>query len=379
MTIDRGFAPPADRYPPRFVRCARCQVLQPPQNSAQSRCVACGAPLQRWVAHPPPGVPVTAPRRPPRQRPYLGPPSYRGGHPRWAFPPVVWRAAPDPAPEKPLDDPSGALRGVSWLSAVTAIAALVAAGAEIWRFVLLLAGRTLVLLGDAVRASDVLVAASGIAVPTVALLTAAFAVPALVRTHAVAARRIGREPSRSKLGVVARLLVPLWNVYGAGQIVTEIDRTLALSQPLADGDGERRPRASRITVLWWLSWVLSAALVVATLARGLGGSLQAIADTVELHIAVDLAAAVVAALGALMLRRFARLLTGRPAEYANWVVQPPAPTRPLPNRVADPAGQVGSVGRADPAPRAPYTEPGAVLDGRAEQAADAGEQSAPPG
>ena len=92
-----------------------------------------------------------------------------------------------------------------------------------------------------------------------------------------------------------------------------------------------RPRASAITVCWWLSWVLSALLVIVTLARGLGGSLQAIADTVELHIAVDLVAAVVAGLGAAMLIRFRRLLSPPKNEFANWIVQPPAPTRPLPN------------------------------------------------
>ena len=65
------------------------------------------------------------------------------------------------------------------------------------------------------------------------------------------------------------------------------------------------------------------------LGRGLGGSLQAIADTVELHIALDLCAAVVAALGAQILRRFARLVTGPKPSPSRWVVQPPAPTRPL--------------------------------------------------
>ncbi len=39
-----------------------------------------------------------------------------------------------------------------------------AAGAEIWRFVLMLEGRTLVLSGAVVRASDVLVAISALAV-----------------------------------------------------------------------------------------------------------------------------------------------------------------------------------------------------------------------
>jgi hypothetical protein len=125
--------------------------------------------------------------------------------------------------------------------------------------------------------------------------------------------------------VLARLLVPGWNLYGGGQIVTEIDRMLGAAragEPAPDG-----PRASRLTVCWWLSWILSAALTAAALVRGLGGSLQAIADTVELHIAVDLAAAVCAGLGAAMLWRFAHLLRRRPAIPAGWVVREPAPTR----------------------------------------------------
>ena len=207
------------------------------------------------------------------------------------------------------------------------------AGAELWRFVLMLQGRTLVLSGAAVRASDILVAASGIAVVLFAVLTLVMAVPALVRTHAFAARRLGRAPSRSAGGVLARLLVPVWNLYGAGQIVTEIDRMLAAH----DSADDREPRASRITVLWWLSWIASAVLVVATLARGLGGSLQAIADTVELHIGVDLLAAVVAGLGAVMLLRFARSLRRRVGQFDGWLVQPPAPTRPQPPPVPVPA------------------------------------------
>ena len=322
MTTDHGFAPPGERI--RYVRCGRCGVRQPPTPWGDARCVSCGASMQRWVAHPPPGGLTTAPRRPRRERPYPGPPSYRGGHPPWGFPTVAWNDRPGPAAPEPLPDPSDALRHASWLAAATAVVALVAAGAEVWRFVLMLQGRTLVLSGTAVLASDVLVAASGLAVVLVALVTAAFGISALVRTHAVAARRSGLAPSRSTGAVVARLLVPVWNVYGAGQIVTEIDRTLVSA---VDADDPRR--SSRITGLWWGSWVVSAVLVVATLARGLGGSQQAIADTVELHIAVDLVAAVVAGLGVLMLRRFAGLLTARPSELDRWVVQPPAPTRPL--------------------------------------------------
>ena len=91
-------------------------------------------------------------------------------------------------------------------------------------------------------------------------------------------------------------------------------------------------------------------LIAVTLARGLGGSLQAIADTVELHIAVDLVAAVVAGLGAVILLRFARAHRSK-SEFEDWVVQPPAPTRPLVadlekvTAVRSGAGRGRSVGR----------------------------------
>lgn len=301
------------------------------------------APGHRWVAHPPPGGPTTAPRARRPERPYQGPPSYRRtGFPRWGFPPVVWRPAPDPAPARPIDPGPGLLR-TTWLSVLAAAAALLAAGAEIWRFVLMLQGRTLVLNGSVVRASDILVAAAGILAPLTALAVLISAVPALTRTNAAAAGRLGRAPSRTVGAVAARVLVPIWNIYGAGQIVTEIDRMLSTRPDPASGGEEmfgegrpadRPPRASARTVCWWLSWVLSAALVIAALARGLGGSLQSIADTVELHIAVDLAAAVVAGLGAAMLLRFRRLLSAPKDKFETWIVQPPAPTRPLPSRPA---------------------------------------------
>ena len=119
--------------------------------------------------------------------------------------------------------------------------------------------------------------------------------------------------------------MPVWNIYGAGQIVTEIDRMLVLGS-----SGDERVRRSRLPALWWVAWICSAVLVVITLGRGAGGSLQAIADTVELHIAVDLLAAVVAGLSAALFRRFAGFFAPRRAPLEGWVVQPPAPTRPVP-------------------------------------------------
>ena len=214
----------------------------------------------------------------------------------------------------------------------TAGAAVLAAAAETWRFVLMLVGRTQVLSGPLVATNDALVAATGVAVVMLAVLTAAVAVPALIRTHRWAGVRSGHGPSRTARAVAARLLVPGWNVYGAGQIFIEIDamlRRAAANPSAANPSAANPPTARPLILLWWISWIVNAALVVLVLGRGLSGSLQAIADTVELHIALDLCAAVVAALGAQILRRFARLVTGPKPSPSRWVVQPPAPTRPL--------------------------------------------------
>jgi len=237
---------------------------------------------------------------------------------------VVWRPAPaGPEPAGPA--PSLLVRRAAWLSWLTAGAALVAAGAELRRFLLMIDGRTKVLSATEVATSDALVAALGVAVLAFAILTAAIAVTALIRTHRWAAVVSGRAPARTSRAVAARLLVPGWNVYGAGQILVEIDSLLGPRD-----DARPRAAASRLVLAWWFSWVVNAVLVVVTLGRALGGSLQAIADTVELHIAVDVSAAVVAGLGALVLRRFARLMDGPRPRPNRWVVQPPAPTRPLP-------------------------------------------------
>jgi hypothetical protein len=252
---------------------------------------------------------------------------------------VVWRPAAVPAPAEQPVDPGPGLRRATWLAVLAGAAALLAAGAEIWRFALMLQGRTLVLNGAVVRTSDMLVAAAGIIAPLTALLALIYAVPVLARTNAAAAGRRGRAPSRTLGAVAARVLIPIWNIYGAGQIVTEIDRLLqAGPNPGAALDDHRpadRPRrAGKLTLCWWLSWAVSALLVIVTAARGFGGSLQAIADTVELHIAVDLVAVVVAWLGAAMLSRFRRLLSPPKDQFANWIVQPPAPTRRLPESAA---------------------------------------------
>ena len=105
-------------------------------------------------------------------------------------------AEPAPAPSR-RTDPSGALRAAALLAIASAVASLFAAAAETERFALLLEGRTKVLSGTTVRASDVFVAAAGATSVAVTIAALVVAVIALVRTHPVAALRLGSAPSRS--------------------------------------------------------------------------------------------------------------------------------------------------------------------------------------
>jgi hypothetical protein len=315
------------------VRCTRCARTQPPLPGRAYTSVYCGAPLalRRWVAHPPPGI---GPSRRVRllRRPYAGPPSYGGTHPSWGFPPVIWRSATLPA-QDPADRGARVrgLRMVAALAVLTAVACLVAAAAEGWRFALLLQGRTLVLDGHLVHASDVLVVTAGSTALVLGGLTALLALRPITALHRAAARRAGLEPSRTAAGLLARLVVPGWNLYGAGQILSEIATLLRRI------DGGRR-RSTRVTVpLWWLFWVSYGLLVRGTLILAFWRSEKLMAETVELHIAVDLAGAVVAGLFAAVLMSFQRAWSGKGSHrYSGWAVRPPESSAR--NRVARPGG-----------------------------------------
>jgi hypothetical protein len=301
------------------VRCPRCARTQPPTAGTSYACLYCGAPLpvRRWMAHPPPGSGI--PRRVRLvRRPYTGPPRYGATHPHWGFPPVIWRSATLGEAEAPAAARVRALIPLAVLAGVTALACVVAAGAEVWRFVVLLHGRSAVLDGSMVHASDVLVTVAGICALVLGAVTALAALPALVGLHRAVPERRGLRPSRNAAAVLARLVVPGWNLYGAGQVLAEIAGGLRAIDP--------RRRAGRALVgWWWLSWVANGLLVVATLVMAFGRSNQSMADTVELHIAVDLAGAVVAGLFAAVLIAFDRAWHGRGADrFAGWVVAPPA-------------------------------------------------------
>jgi hypothetical protein len=286
--------------------------------------VYCSTPLpvRRWRAEPPISARVKPVSRPVAERRYDGPPTYRGGHPRWGFPPVVWRSAAIAEPEQPASGPLRKLRLTAWLCLCTALVTLAAAAAELFRYELLLDGRTEVLSGRTVLASDRLVTSTSAVALLLAVITVVVALPLLVRLHEFAARRAGLAPSRPPAAVLARLVIPGWNVYGLGVVTGEIDSLL--SNPVPGS----RMRVSRPVLAFWCAWVINAVLVLVTLAMAFGRSKQSMADTVELHIFVDLTGAAVALLGALVFRRFRRLLAGPTAgPHSNWVVQDPEPTR----------------------------------------------------
>ena len=286
-------------------------------------------------------------------RAYFGPPSYRGRHPTWGFPPVVWRRASQPASEHSGAPPLGRLRLAACLCALTGFVALAAAGSEAWRYVLLLRGRTEVLSGAAVVASDRLVGLASLTAVVLGLATVVVVLPLLVRLHGLAAFRAGLEPARSSASVVARLVVPGWNVFGAGVVMGEVDGVLA------DPTSRSRPRLSWLVVASWVAWAVNSVLVLITLIKAFGTSEQAVADTVELHIFVDVSAASVALLAALVLRCFRRLLQPPGAgRGSTWVVRPPEPTRsvhrtegsdPAPVLLAPPSGNSPAVRDGQPA------------------------------
>ena len=338
--------------------CARCRREQPagPWAPGSERCGYCGGPLLRlrWQAVPPAGVPATQSRRPADPARYAGPPSYLGRAPRWGFPPLAWRPAEiawRPAEfavrgtptTGPLDPSrlSALLRATTVLAVLLVVSTVLAAAAETWRFGLLLAGRTRVLPDATVRASNVLVAGTGWAALGTAVLLAAVAVPSLARAYPILAIRHGWVPPRPAAAVAGRLLVPGLNLWGAGTVVAEIS-ALARERPARPGTGPTagpaRLRPTRSAVAWWVLWVLGGLLAVAALIRGFGRGEQAVADTVELHIALDLLAAGLAVLSAVLAARVRRALRPEPDPYPGWLVAAPDPTS---DRGMNPAGRPG--------------------------------------
>jgi Domain of unknown function (DUF4328) len=280
--------------------CPRCGQQAP--AGVGPFCPFCGRYLAalRWVAEPPPGV--TPPRQAPVRARYTGPPRYRL-LPRWGFPLGPWtRADQEPARPDPLFGARSIVGSLVPLLWATAAVALLAAGAEVWRYVLLLASRDGALPAEVVAASDALVASAGTVAPILTLVVGVLMVLWSLRAAQAAADRAQVRPSRSARAIVLGWLVPVANLSVPGSVLAEIEHS-ALGLPAS-----LRPRPSRLLLVWWALWAVSVVLTAVVLLWSLRDGVQARADGVVLHAVLDLLAAVTAGVTARLVLRLTRLL-----------------------------------------------------------------------
>ena len=183
-----------------------------------------------------------------------------------------------------------------------AAVALLAAGAETWRYVLLLASREGALSADAVAASDALVLAAGTGTVLLGLAAGGVVVGWSLPAAAAAAARSNSLPSRSWREIVLGWVVPGWNLAVAGPVLAEIEHGALDRAP------DRRPQPSRLVGLWWLLWVAGGVLTAIALVWSWRTGVQARADGVVLHALLDLLAAVTAGVTAVLVGRLTVLL-----------------------------------------------------------------------
>lgn len=275
-------------------RCPRCGSFAVADAAFCPRCGRYLAPLV-WVATPPS---VPGPARPaPARRPYSGPPRYLF-RPRGGLNPGPWvpdEPAPVAAASRLLPPPIALL----W---ATASVCVVAAGAECWRYLLLLSSRSDALDARAVRTSDALVAAAATMAAVVGLSCGVLLVRWTVAAVQVAGERARVRPARSRAAVVLGWVVPGLNLAAPGAMLAEIEHC-ALDRPPA-----QRPRPSRLLLVWWALWAADVVLAAVVLLWALRSGVQARADGVVLHGVLDVVAAATAVVGAALTARLTRLL-----------------------------------------------------------------------
>jgi len=237
---------------------------------------------------------------------YDGPPAYPVP-PRWGFPHLVWRT-PTAVPGTPSGAPDPVERvRVLHRNAVTILwflagLAAVSAGAEFWRYALLAMSRTSALHVATVAFSDALEIVASLLTVVFCMIATAATLWWLVVARGAAADAAGQEPARSVGEVIAGVLVPVVNLVMAGSIAAELEH-LVLGRPPA-----RRPRPSRTVLAWWAVWVLNQVLMVLVIAWRFKDGVQAMADAVLLTALLNLSAAVLAGLTAVLVYRLTALL-----------------------------------------------------------------------
>lgn len=201
------------------------------------------------------------------------------------------------------------------LLGLTAALVLLTAGAEAWRYALLLDSRTDAVPAGPLHASDALVVTGGVVSLLFSGLAGAVTVGWLVHANAAAAQAAAVTPARSGWRLVVAVLVPGLNLVVPGAALAEVEHA-ALGQ-----DPNRRPHPSRLVIGWWVIWVVGLVLTGTAALWNLRGGVQARADGVLLHVATDLVAGVVAITTIMVVRRLTRLLSpGRPTATPRMVV-----------------------------------------------------------
>jgi uncharacterized protein DUF4328 len=251
-----------------------------------------GAPHRvTWVATPPAGW--WQPKRRATRMPYYGPPAYPA-IPRWGFPRLAWRE-PTAVPGTPARQPRSVRRVVVHARVAVsalwmlAISALLAGGGEIWRYVLLVVGRSTALPGDVIAVSDALVNTGALLAAGLGVLALVLVLRWLLEIREVAATQAGVRLARPDWQVLVGVLVPGLNLFVAGSVLAELEHT-------ALGDRAVLPRPSRLVLAWWVTWVVSEVLAVTTALLNLRTGVQARADSVLWYAATDLVAVAVAVL-----------------------------------------------------------------------------------
>lgn len=187
------------------------------------------------------------------------------------------------------------------LWALASLSVLAAAG-EVWRYVLLLRSRTGALPSGLVAASDAVVTIAAVLTLAFGVITAAVALWWLHLARHAAADLADQRLARADWQVLAYLLVPGINLVMAGVVLAELEHQV-LRRP-----ADERPHPTKPVKIWWAAWAAAGLLFGLTIVWRFRDSVQARADGVILSAFTDLAAAAVAILTALMIRRVAMLL-----------------------------------------------------------------------
>jgi hypothetical protein len=242
-----------------------------------------------WVAGPPgrPGRHV-----PRRVAGYTGPPGYRFP-PRWGFPRLAWRPARQVPGGISTPERSGRtlLRSARFAGPAllaVAVSGALAGGGELFRYALLVIGRTATLPRALVAASDSRVVSGAVLGLFAWLFAAIFALRWLLIARTVAADLAGVRPARPDWAVLLGILLPVINLFQVGPVLAELEHTAR--------QAAGRVTPSRLVAAFWLVFAANEVVAVTTILWRLRTGIQAQSDGVLWHAAVDLLAVAVAVL-----------------------------------------------------------------------------------